>query len=441
VPLGAYDPPRTVWLGSDGDAPTPVEMTPTLNPAGLVMVPPLAITDLEGAIVLRGDRPIDAIRIRVSGVSGYDPEGRSRIESVATTIADMGLDVDVVAGSSPQTVEVFVPDYFVDTAGARDLGWVRQEWTTLGAAERVVRGLTTGTVQILVLGILAGLVSAAAIQVVQAATRRREIAVLMASGWSQRNVWVWVMSEAALAAAGVLVLGLVGWFVAGGGTMPGLAASFVAISLLIAPALALRATRIGITTGTAAVRGGDLNERAPRLPGVGGPVTLGFRGVVTRPMRALVMVLALAGTAAALALVATVVGEAAQRAGPTRLASAVSQVIQPSLLVTLAGVVLANAAALAAMWRMDSRARAGEAAALVAAGWSRRQILASRSAAGLAIALPAATLGAILTIGGMAAVSGSDPALAAAAAVTVAVFLGVLGPPAVGLRVDPAQRP
>lgn len=442
VPFGAYDQPQTEWLGSvDDTPPSPVAMSPTLNPAGLIMVPPLAMTDLDGAIVLRGERPIDAIRIRVSDVSDFTPEARSRIEALAASIADMGLDVDVVAGSSPQTVEVFVPGYFAEAEGARDLGWVRQEWTTLGAAERVVRGLTTGTVQILVLGILAGLVSAAAIQVIQAAARRREIAVLMASGWSPQDVWVWIISEAGLAAAVALALGLVAWFVAGGGAMPGLAASFVAITLLIAPAVALRATRIGITTGSVAVQGGDLNERMPRVPGVGGPLTLGFRGVVARPIRALVMVLALAGTAAALALVATVVGEAAERAGPTRLATAVSQVIQPSLLLTLAGVMLANAVALAAMWHLDSRARAGEAAALVAVGWSRRQILMSRAAAGFAIALPSAVLGAILTIAGMAAVSGADPALAAAAAVTIALCLGALGPPTVGLRVDPAQQP
>jgi hypothetical protein len=442
VPYGAYDPPQTEWLGSGLDTPpSPVQMSPTLNPAGLIMVPPLAITDLEGAVVLRGDRPIDAIRIRVSGVSGFTPDARSRIEAVAASIADLGLDVDVVAGSSPQTVEVFVPGYFVDTSEARDLGWVRQEWTTLGAAERVVRGLTSGTVEILVLGILAGLVSAAAIQVVQAATRRREIAILISSGWSQRNVWVWIMSEAALAAVVVLVLGLIAWFVAGGGALPGLAASLVATMLLIAPAMALRATKIGITTGTIAVQGGDLNERAPRVPGVGGPVSLGFRAVVSRPIRASVMVLALAGTAAALALVATVVGEAAERAGPTRLAIAVSGIIQPSLLLTLGAVVFANVAALTAMWRLDNRARAGEAAALIAVGWSRRQILLSRAAAGTVIALPAAGLGAILTISGMAAISGGDPSFAFAVTAAVALSVGVFGPAAVGLKVDPAQRP
>jgi hypothetical protein len=62
VPFGAYDPPRTDWLGSETvTLPSPVEMSPTLNPAGLIMVPPLAITDLESAAVLRGSRPIDAI--------------------------------------------------------------------------------------------------------------------------------------------------------------------------------------------------------------------------------------------------------------------------------------------------------------------------------------------------------------------------------------------
>jgi hypothetical protein len=352
----------------------------------------------------------------------------------------MGLDVDVVAGSSPQSVELYVPGYFVDTAEARDLGWVLQEWTTLGAAERVVQGLTTGTVAILVLGMLAGLVSAAAIQVVQAAGRRREIAVLVATGWSQRDVSVWIMSEATLAAAAVVALGLIAWIVAGGGTIPGAAAVSVATTLLIAPALALRASRTGSTSGVAVVSG-DLNERAPHSPAVRGPATLGLRNALSRPLRALVMVLALAGTAAALALVATVVAEAADRAGPTRLAWAVSQVIQPSLVLTLAGVALANTAALTAMWRLDSRSRSGEAAAFVAVGWSRRQILISRAAAGIVIAVPAAVIGAILTIGGMTAVSGANPVLATVSTVLLALFLGVVGPRVAGVSVDPAQRP
>ncbi len=116
VPLGAYDPPATELVaGPDGRAlPEPVPMHPTLNPAGLIAVPPLAMTNLEAARLLRGDAPIDAVRVRVRGLTDFGSEARRRVERVASRIAELGLDVDIVAGSSPQPVEVYVPAYRVD---------------------------------------------------------------------------------------------------------------------------------------------------------------------------------------------------------------------------------------------------------------------------------------------------------------------------------------
>lgn len=438
VPFGAYDPPKTEWL--DGaDATSRTRIWPTLNPLGLIMVPPLAITDLAGAVVLRGDRPIDAIRVRVAGVSGFTPESRARVERVAELIVAMGLDVDVVAGSSPQAVDVYVPGYLVHDGQTEDLGWVRQEWTTLGAAERVARGLGEGAIALLALGVLSAVILAATVQAFRATTRRRELAVLAGSGWSRGDVSVWVMAEAVVAAAIVLGLGLVVWLVSGAAPLSGVAVVVVAAALVGGPAVFL-ATQLGaIDAPGFALRFGEIAHRTPRLPGVRGPITLGIRHLTSHPARTLVLILALAGMASALSLVGSVVAEASLRAGPTRLASVVVAVVEPSLFVTLGAVATANTVALLVVWHLDARSRAGEAATLIAAGWSRRQVLLSRVTAGFVASLPAAAVGAAITTLGALAIAGANPLASAAVTAALAPALGTLGPLVVGVPVDPTQ--
>src|SRR5690606_39628348 len=92
--LGVYDPPNSrLVAGPVGEPVEPVEMYPTFDVTGLLQPPPLAYTDIEGAMVLRGDAPIDAIRVRVAGLSGFDAESRRRVEEVAAAIVDLGLEV------------------------------------------------------------------------------------------------------------------------------------------------------------------------------------------------------------------------------------------------------------------------------------------------------------------------------------------------------------
>lgn len=97
-----------------------------------------AFTDLEGGLLLRGETPIDVVRVRVADVADYSPANQQKILEVARQIMALGLEARVVAGSSLTEVALFVPDYYVSAEGsADDLGWVTQEWTSLGAAVQV----------------------------------------------------------------------------------------------------------------------------------------------------------------------------------------------------------------------------------------------------------------------------------------------------------------
>jgi len=432
VPLGAYNPPATELVaGPDGRAlPEPVPMRPTLNPAGLIAVPPLAITNLEAARLLRGDAPIDAIRVRVRGLTDFGAEARRRVERVASRIAELGLDVDIVAGSSPQPVEIYVPAYRVDRQPPGDLGFVRQQWTTLGAAERVERGLGETNLVLLLLALATAAVFAVGVQLSQLAARTRDTAILLALGWSRRRILGWYGSEA-LAAAGLIVLaGLVSWLV-GPRSLWGLLATAGLAALLPTAALVGTAFVLRRVTGTPAR--GDLWQGAPtgRIGRVAGIPSYALRSLVARPLRSLTTAAALSLAAAALGLGVVLVAETGSRVGPTLLASALTDTLRPHQLALLALTGLTGIWLTLVLLAVDLTDRRREFLVLGAAGWSRRALrlltLGERVALGVPAAIGSALLAAALAEP-VTGTSGELPAaLAALAAGSVALW-GALGP-------------
>lgn len=434
VPLGAYDPPATELVAEpDGSSVSPRPMTPTLDPAGLIAVPPLAITDLEGAVTLRGGEPIDAIRVRVRGITGYDPASVALVERVASRIAELGLEVGIVAGSSPQPVEVYVPAYHVETDPPTDLGWIRQRWTTLGAAERVERGLGGTNTGLLGLGLLTALTFAVALQMVGLAARTREAAILRAIGWRRRPIVRWLTAEAVLGGALVALAGLAAWWLGRGG--PAALATVLALAAVL-PLAALVGARIAWRRArVAAVQSSDLWLGVPRLraSGVDGPAGYGLRAALARPIRSVALVVALALAASALSLGAFLVLTTATRVGPTLLAAALSESLRPHQLALLGLSALGGLLLTILLLRLELADRAGELRVLAAAGWRPRTVAAMLRAARLAIALPAALLAGILGAFLAAPVSTAPPAptalLAALLAGSVVLWGGLLARP------------
>ncbi|HET7656851.1 MAG TPA: ABC transporter permease, partial [Bacillales bacterium] len=101
----------------------------TIYPGSFVSAPAHGVTTMKAAQIIKGDKPIDAIRVRVAGIHGYTKEAAEKIKSVAGQIAEMGLAVDVVAGASNQLMKV-------DVEG---IGTVLEPWTTLGASASIVK--------------------------------------------------------------------------------------------------------------------------------------------------------------------------------------------------------------------------------------------------------------------------------------------------------------
>jgi hypothetical protein len=394
VPFGAYDPPDTALVADPAGVVVEArQVKPLTEPAGLLTLPPLAITDIAGAEALRGPAPIDAVRVRVAGVTDFSPASRARIDAVASAIAALGLDVDEVAGSSPQPVEVYVPAYHVEDDPPSDLGWVRQGWTTLGAAERVETTLAGATAALLALAVLAAAVVAAGLQLFAISGRRREIAMLRASGWRRGQVAMWLLGEALVAAGVVALLAAAGWTI--GGQSPAAAAagaSIVLVYLVSALGASMAAFRRAGTQPVSSIYGGDVWSGAPRAGtlGVRGPLSYALRGLLARPARTLALVGGVAVCATALGVGAARLSTIAEEAGPTRLAAAITTGVAPFQfgLVALTGLV--GIAFTLAVGRLDASERAGDEFVLRSAGWGRSHLSRAHWAAALMAGVAAA---------------------------------------------------
>jgi putative ABC transport system permease protein len=138
------------------------------------------------------------IRIRVAGVTGAGALSRERINAVAQQIEQRtGLDVDVVAGSSPSPVTIDVP---AGKFGQPPLT-LSQNWVKEGVAIAILKAVdkTSVALYVLILVVCGLFVANAATAAVR--SRRRELGVLAAVGWRRSRLFTTILGE--LAAIGL----------------------------------------------------------------------------------------------------------------------------------------------------------------------------------------------------------------------------------------------
>ncbi|CEG25470.1 ABC transporter permease [Bacillus sp. B-jedd] len=119
-PLGIYTTSETKDING-------ISLTPTTVPGSFIPQPAGGLTTLDAAEIIKGKKPIDAIRIKVAGITKYNTNAQNKIEQVATNLLKKGYEVDIVAGSSFKKVEL-------DVEG---IGTVIAPWTTLGVAQEL----------------------------------------------------------------------------------------------------------------------------------------------------------------------------------------------------------------------------------------------------------------------------------------------------------------
>lgn len=414
VPYGAYDQPDTTLVAAPGGSSvTHVAMTPTFDPAGLLQVPPAGIVDIHAAELLRGPAPIDAVRVRVAGLADYSATSISKVEQVAAAIDALGLDVTVVAASSPQTVDVYVPAYDTTTSPPTDLGWVEQHWTTLGAAVEVDRGLSATDLAVLALALATAAVVILGTQVLESATRRQEAAVLFAVGWGRARVARWHLAESAVSAVVVAVVGLAGWWLWGHHDALGSIVTLGAAWLLLVSGLAAN-----MVTRPDAARVLSRDASSPRRPPglrVRSVASFGLRLAASYPARSLAVLMGVAISSATTSVGLVVVFDAAVRAGPTLLAASLAAELRGYQLALVVASGLAAATFTLMALRVERRAREDDFVALAASGWRPRQIRQLELWQRASICVPAAAVGAALAVGIAGPIAGAGTSLGSVA--------------------------
>ncbi|HWU47202.1 MAG TPA: hypothetical protein VN133_10645 [Humibacter sp.] len=200
-PSGAYDAaPVTLTAPAQGAAgAVGARLLPPLTGLGVPSPTVAGITTLAGAQALGVQDPFTAVRVRVSGVGDYGPKAIARIERVASELQNLGLQTYLVAGSSPEKVNVYVPDYVfgnVKTAQrVGDLGWVSTSMTALGVAQSSVSalqrlGTTTANVTVAV-----AIVAVPVLALIAAPRNRAANRVLRRNGYSRRRRRGWFWSQ------------------------------------------------------------------------------------------------------------------------------------------------------------------------------------------------------------------------------------------------------
>jgi putative ABC transport system permease protein len=316
VPLGAYQPvvaaPATT---ASRQALRGGDLLPSQNLGGLVSQPVNLITTLAALPKLENSHaytgvpaadPISVIRVKVAGITGPDALSRERINAVAQQIAQRtGLNVDVVAGSSPSPVTIAVP---AGRFGQPPLT-LSEDWVKKGVAVAIITAVDKKSVVLftLILVVCVLFVGNAATAAVRG--RRRELGVLAAVGWRQSRLFATVLG--ALAGIG-LAAGLLAAAIAvpvsatlGLNASPGRALLAVPVAMAVAVAA-------GLAPAWLAARADPVSSVRPPVLAVGrahqprGITSLALLNVARTSGRTLIGVVSLAVGIAALTMLTAV---------------------------------------------------------------------------------------------------------------------------------------
>jgi putative ABC transport system permease protein len=440
VPLGDYQPvtaaPATAGsrraLGG-GD------LGPDQNLGGLVSQPVNLITTLSALPVLENGllykgvdatAPISAVRVKVAGVTGAGALSRERVSAVAQQIEQRtGLDVDVVAGSSPAPATIYVP---AGTFGQPPLT-LTQDWVKEGVAVAILKAVDKTSVALYVLilvvcGLFVGNAATAAVR-----GRRRELGVLAAVGWPRSRLFTAVLGElaciglgAGLAAAAIAVpvsgaLGL--------GASPGRA-------LLAVPVAVAVAVVAGLVPAWLAARADPVSSVRPPVlaPGrrghqPGGITALALLNVTRTPGRTLIGVVSLAVGIAALTVLSAVTFAFRGLVVGSLLGDAVAVQVRGVDYIAAGATAVLGVLAVADVVFLNIRERAAELATIRSFGWAEAALARLVVTEGAIIGVTGSLAGAGFGLAAAAWFAGQLPArllVIAAAAVAAGIIITAL---------------
>ncbi|RLP83309.1 hypothetical protein D9V34_08795 [Mycetocola lacteus] len=387
APLGAYDPVRATRVSdARGNPITPTPLEPVLSGLGIVAQPATALTSLRGAHALGVEAPVTAIRVRVAGAETYSAESLARIDRVAAAIQDLGLEAFIVAGSSRQRVQVWVPDYAFGVTEPQDrqqvspLGWVEVEALSLNVAQSTVSTLTSLARSIGIGAVLVTLLMLPVLGMVQVRANRRTNAVLTVAGFTRARRARWFAAEGvpvltAVALAGVLGMLLVPTRAADTAILTGLCLSAVAVLVMVVARRSLAEPR---RRRRAQVPLKHTRSPHPTSPGRGGKVrvrTATWRLTISRIPTILTQGILLGFLVSAALFASSLLTVALRETARTPLGSLLGTAQLPALLATMGVGMLAACVLTASTTARQNQAFARQATTLVrVSGWTRSRL-------------------------------------------------------------------
>jgi putative ABC transport system permease protein len=432
VPLGDYQPvvaapataaSRRALHGGD--------LLPSQNLGGLVSQPVNLVTTLSALPALENSQPytgvnaadpVSVIRVKVSGVTGPGALSRERVSAVAQQIQQRtGLDVDIVAGSSPSPVTIEVP---AGRFGQPPLS-LSQDWVKEGVAVAILKAVdkTSVALYILILVVCVLFVGNAATAAVRG--RRRELGVLAAVGWRRSRLFATVLGELA-------GIGLAAGLLAAAISVP----ISAALGLDASPARALLAVPVAIAVAVAAgLAPAWLAARADPVTSVRPPVlavrrahqprgitSLAALNVTRTPGRTAVGVASLAVGIAALTLLSAVTFAFRGVVVGSLLGDAVAVQVRGVDYLAAGATVVLGVLAVADVVFLNITERAAELATISSFGWRDTALARLVVTEGAIIGVTGSLAGAGLGLAAAAWFAGQLPArlLAIAAAATAA---------------------
>jgi putative ABC transport system permease protein len=386
------------------------DLLPNLNLGGYESQPAQLITTLAALPVLdssgafsgnsHASDPISVIRVRVAGVTGPNPVSLERIREVAQQIAvGTGLDVDIVAGSSPEPVTINLPaGKYGQPALELSEGWVKK-----GVAVAILNAVDKKSVVLFALILVVCVLFVANSATAAVRGRRRELGVLACLGWTRPRLFAVVLGE--LAAIG-LAAGVVGAVAA----LPlsaalGLHASLGRAALAVPVAMAV-AVASGVVPAWLGARADPLASVRPPVLAVrrghqtGGITALALVNTSRAPGRTMVAVFSLAvGVAGLTLLTAVTVAYRGVMVG-SLLGDAVAVQVRGVDYVAVAATVLLGVLAVADVVFLNIRERAAELATIRSFGWREssliRLVVTEGAMIGVAGSVAGAALGLVL---------------------------------------------
>jgi putative ABC transport system permease protein len=436
VPLGDYQPVAATPATAASRRVLHVgDLLPSQNLGGLVSQPVNLVTTLRALPVLENTLlftgvhaadPISVIRVRVAGVTGPGALSRARINLVAQQIAQRtGLDVDIVAGSSPSAVTIDLPG---DRFGQPPLT-LSENWVKEGVALAIISAVDKTSVVLftLILVVCVLFVGNAATAAVRG--RRRELGVLAAVGWRRSRLFGTVLGELSAIglAAGLLAAAIAVPVSAGLGlnASPGRALLAVPVAMAVAvigglaPAwLAARADPVS------SVRPPVLAVRRAYQPR--GITSLAALNVARTPGRTLIGVTSLAVGIAALTMLAAVTVAFHGQIVGSLLGNYVAVQVRGVDYIAAAATVALGVLAVADVVFLNITERAAELATLRSFGWHDTTLARLVITEGAIIGVIGSLAGAALGLAAAARFAGQLPArlpLIAAGAMAAGIII------------------